>query len=268
MAAPRLGYLDYVKAAFHRRVPVAGLGAMPVNYMGLAAFAVLGLLNPGFWLLGAAAELTYLLGVSSNPRFQKLIDAERTAVERTGWEDRVHDEVEQLSEKSAQRYRRLLAELDGEESWQVVKVPISDASWSTWKRYCDVVGLSMGRAIAALIDSELSSVVDDEVESGSAVMAERERILDEREQSLARREQELDRHVQRSGRRPSRTDLQRLADQIEPPDPGWVSTASSATVLDPSANRSKTDLASSASVRPVPSTSLLLGVRQPSSSRS
>lgn len=129
--------------------------------------------------------------------------------------------------------RRLLAELNREESWQVVKVPISDASWSTWKRYCDVVGLSMGRAIAALIDSELSSVVDDEVESGSAVMAERERILDEREQKLARREQELDRHVQRSGRRPSRRDLERLAGQIEPPDPGWTSTASSATVFDP-----------------------------------
>lgn len=110
MAAPRLGFLDYVKAAFHRRVPVAGLGEMPVNWMGLAAFAVLGLLNPGFWLLGAAAELTYLLGVSSNPRFQKLIDAERMADARTGWEDRVHGEVERLSEESGARYRRLLAE--------------------------------------------------------------------------------------------------------------------------------------------------------------
>jgi hypothetical protein len=110
MAAPRLGYLDYVKAAFHRRVPVPGMGVMPVNWMGLAAFAVLGLLNPGFWLLGAAAELTFLLGVSSNPRFQKLIDAERLADARTGWEDRVHGEVERLSEESGARYRRLLAE--------------------------------------------------------------------------------------------------------------------------------------------------------------
>lgn len=110
MAPPRLGYLDYVKAAFHRRVPVAGLGAMPVNWMGLAAFAVLGLLNPGFWLLGAAAELTYLLGVSSNPRFQKLIDAERMADERSGWEGRVHEEVERLSKESGARYRRLLTE--------------------------------------------------------------------------------------------------------------------------------------------------------------
>jgi hypothetical protein len=83
---------------------------MPVNYMGLAAFAVLGLLNPGFWLLGAAAELTFLLGVSSNPRFQKLIDAERMADDRTGWEGRVHEEVERLSKESGARYRRLLSE--------------------------------------------------------------------------------------------------------------------------------------------------------------
>ncbi len=110
MAAPRLGFFDYVKAAFHRRVPVPGLGEMPVNWMGLAAFTVLGLLNPGFWLLGAAAELTYLFGVSSNPRFQKLVDAERQADARTGWEDRVHGEVERLSEESGARYRRLLAE--------------------------------------------------------------------------------------------------------------------------------------------------------------
>lgn len=129
--------------------------------------------------------------------------------------------------------RRLLAELDREESWQVVKVPISAASWSTWKRYCDVVGLSMGRAIAALIDSELSSVVDDEVEARSAVMAERERILDEREEDLARREQELKRRVQWSGGRPTRRALERMTDQIEPPDPGWTSPPQSVTVLDP-----------------------------------
>lgn len=110
MAPPRLGFLDYVKAAFRRKVRVPGLGAMPVNVMAIAAFAVLGIANPGFWLLGAAAELAYLFGVSSNPRFQKLVDAERLLDAQTGWEDRVHGEVGQLSDESRLRYQHLLGQ--------------------------------------------------------------------------------------------------------------------------------------------------------------
>lgn len=108
MAAPRLGYLDYVKAAFRRRVRVRGLGSMPVNAMALGVFAVLGIANPGFWLLGAAAELTYLLALSSNPRFQKLVDAERLLDAQSGWEDRVQGEVEKLGKPNRERYQSVL----------------------------------------------------------------------------------------------------------------------------------------------------------------
>lgn len=190
MAAPRLGYLDYVKAAFHRRVPVAGLGAMPVNYMGLAAFAVLGLLNPGFWLLGAAAELTYLLGVSSNPRFQKLIDAERTAVERTGWEDRVHEEVEQLSDDSRYRYRRLLAEcrrilgiaetLDGAEIGGVRGLRSSSLNQLLW------IFLRLLRS-RELIAENVASVERKEIESELGRVRSRLEAVDrEKDAALAR----------------------------------------------------------------------------------
>ncbi len=48
--------------------------------------------------------------------------------------------------------RRLLAGLDREERFQMVRVPVSPAKWSTWKRYCGAAGISMGRAIAALIN--------------------------------------------------------------------------------------------------------------------
>jgi hypothetical protein len=108
MARPRLSYLDYVRAAFHRKVAVPMLGTMPVNAMALGAFAVLGIANPGFWLLGAAAELAYLLGVSSNGRFQKLVDAEQALDAQSGWEERVHAEVERLAPDSRKRYAQLL----------------------------------------------------------------------------------------------------------------------------------------------------------------
>jgi len=56
--------------------------------------------------------------------------------------------------------RRLLAELDHGVRSQTVKVPLSDAAWSTWRRYCAVAGLTMGEGIAGLIGSELAAVVD------------------------------------------------------------------------------------------------------------
>lgn len=96
--------------------------------------------------------------------------------------------------------RRLLAELDREETWQVVKVPASNATWSTWKRYCDVVGLSMGRAISALINAELASVVANEVDPQSAVFAERDHQLSERAHELDEREREIERKERKLGR--------------------------------------------------------------------
>lgn len=110
MALPKLSYWDYVRAAFWRRVPVAGLGTMPVNQMALGAFAVLGIANPGFWLLGAALEVGYLATLSGSGRFQKLVDGERLLQAHSGWESQVHAAVERLNEDRQARYRRLLGQ--------------------------------------------------------------------------------------------------------------------------------------------------------------
>ena len=131
--------------------------------------------------------------------------------------------------------RRLLAELDRSEDWQLVKVPVSPTTWSTWKRYCDVVGLSMGRAIAALIDLELASVVDEDVKAAAAIIAERNRMLDQRARELDEREHRLRRREERFGRRrrPTKTELERMADQIEPADPGFFEPSPGVLTLDP-----------------------------------
>jgi len=42
----------------------------------------------------------------------------------------------------------------------MVRVPVTAVKWSTWKRYCGTLGISMGRAIAALVEYELCGVVD------------------------------------------------------------------------------------------------------------
>lgn len=110
MAGEPLGYADYVRAAWRYRPRVGWLGNMPVNKMTLALFALLGVVNPGFWLLGAAAELLYLGFLPSSDRFQKLVQGERLLQRQVGWEDKVQHVALSLSPESQGRYRRLLGQ--------------------------------------------------------------------------------------------------------------------------------------------------------------
>ena len=63
------------------------------------------------------------------------------------------------------------------------------SKWSTWKHYCDSAGISMGRAIAAMIDRELVSVFGDSAGGPSPVFAyQAEEELARRQDQVARRE--------------------------------------------------------------------------------
>jgi hypothetical protein len=64
----------YLKAAFFVRLPVPGLGHVPVNVLAVIGLGALGVLNPGFWLLGAALEAGLVVSLAVNPRFQHLVD--------------------------------------------------------------------------------------------------------------------------------------------------------------------------------------------------
>ena len=66
--------------------------------------------------------------------------------------------------------RRLFAEFDDSGGVQLVKVPVSDAVWSTWKRYCDAVDdrLSPHSPIAHARPSTSTPATVDEIRSGSA----------------------------------------------------------------------------------------------------
>ncbi|KFN50836.1 hypothetical protein [Arenimonas composti] len=64
--------LKYWWAAFNARpfgMPI------PPNWFGIAAFAMLGgFVNPGFWIVGAALEITYLSSLAGSKRFRNAID--------------------------------------------------------------------------------------------------------------------------------------------------------------------------------------------------
>jgi hypothetical protein len=70
----------YLKAAFLCRVPVPALGEVPANVLGVIALGALGFADAGFWFLGAGLETLFLYALSSNPRFQKVVDARALAV--------------------------------------------------------------------------------------------------------------------------------------------------------------------------------------------
>lgn len=66
----RLGLWDYIKSAFNARP--AGM-FVPPNWVYVGAVGILGSLVPGVWLIGAGLELAYLIGLSSNKRFQNYV---------------------------------------------------------------------------------------------------------------------------------------------------------------------------------------------------
>jgi hypothetical protein len=88
--------------------------------------------------------------------------------------------------------RRVFAELAHTGGVQAVKVPVSAAVWSTWRRYCEAVGRSMGEGVAGLIAHELETVVGDEGDAKDVFAVQVARQVGERASRLDARERELD----------------------------------------------------------------------------
>ena len=96
--------------------------------------------------------------------------------------------------------RKLLSGLGDDETSRMVRVPVAEPVWSTWKRYCDAAGISMGRAVSGLIEWELESILGEYIEEGAGALAKRvEERLEARESRVAQRELEVDEKEERLG---------------------------------------------------------------------
>jgi hypothetical protein len=102
----KLGFWKYLTAAFNAR-PFGML--IPPNWIGLALFGLLGLTNPGFWVIGAGLELGYLGALVTNGRFQRAIAARHAAASHESWDGKIEQLAGQLSEADQRRYVALLA---------------------------------------------------------------------------------------------------------------------------------------------------------------
>jgi hypothetical protein len=104
MAAPKPGFVNYVAAAFNARP--FGMFVAP-NWVGLAAFGLLGVTNPGFWVLGAGLELGYLLTLATNTRFQRVVASKPLSAARSEWNEKIQRLTARLDDDGRERYAAL-----------------------------------------------------------------------------------------------------------------------------------------------------------------
>ncbi|HSN96964.1 MAG TPA: hypothetical protein VLS89_01660 [Candidatus Nanopelagicales bacterium] len=116
----------YLKAAFNAR-PI-GMFVAP-NWIFLAAFALLGVLNPGFWVLGAGLELAYLFILSNSARFKQLVDSQHAAAQLAPARARVDEVLGKLDRGARARYERL-----AERCQRLARDPEGDATVSAVQR--------------------------------------------------------------------------------------------------------------------------------------
>jgi hypothetical protein len=98
------GMWDYIRAAFNAR-PFGMF--VPPNWIGLGAFGLLGVVHPGFWVLGAGLELGYLSVLSTNRRFQRAIAAGQQSESRGEWEQRTASLLARVDEADRRAYNLL-----------------------------------------------------------------------------------------------------------------------------------------------------------------
>jgi hypothetical protein len=98
------GIWDTIRKAFSAR-PIGMF--VPPNWIGLGIFGMLGMLNPGFWVIGLGLELGYLSILAANHRFQRFVGATQQLKTQQQWQTKVDVLVQQLSKEDQQRYRNL-----------------------------------------------------------------------------------------------------------------------------------------------------------------
>jgi hypothetical protein len=98
------GFFDYIAAAFNARP--FGMFVAP-NWVGLGAFGLLGLLNPGFWVIGAGLEIGYLLLLATHPRFQRLVAARPVSAATHEWNTRIQKLLGRLEPSERRLYDTL-----------------------------------------------------------------------------------------------------------------------------------------------------------------
>jgi len=105
-------FADYLMAAFNVRVPVKGLGGVPVNWLYVAVVAGVGIAAWPMLLVGAAGEVALLATLAGNRRFQQVVRAQRLARREAAAEAHAEVSVASLSPQARAQYEALARKCD------------------------------------------------------------------------------------------------------------------------------------------------------------
>ena len=207
----------YLWAAFNARP----LGMpIPPNWFGLAAFALLGaFVSPGFWVLGAGAELAYLALLARSARFRRTVDAAERPADPA--EQRYEASLALLGDSQRQRQQRIEARAR-EVAQLLSRSPLMASHASSLEQ---LVWLNLRLLTAA---QALSVVVDTAAKESVALQAQEDQIderlrdpalADDLRRSLEQQKQVIDArqaaHTEGSRRKEHvEAELQRIEQQI------------------------------------------------------
>ena len=111
-----LTYWDFVKEAINVRPKLKALGSLPLNWMALAGVGTLGLLNPGFWFVGAGLELGFVVLMAQNPRFRNYVHGRRIQAAKQAsaaqWRQRQQELLARLSPESQERFQAFVGRIE------------------------------------------------------------------------------------------------------------------------------------------------------------
>lgn len=150
------------------------------NLVALGAIGLLGLLNPGVWIIGAGLELAYLFALVSNPRFRKWVDARLLSTERADWDHKVKGLLRSLDAPLQQRYRSLEERCRG-----MVAEPALAGHTETRKALSEALGRLLWVYLQLLVTRQ----------AAARVLLESQRTARERGETLLDRQADLKRRL-------------------------------------------------------------------------
>jgi hypothetical protein len=127
--AAKPGFFRVVAAAFSARP--FGMIVAP-NWIGVAAAALLGFFEPGFWAIGAGLEIGYLVLLANNERFQRTVTAAALSTSPgpgaagEDWTARTGRALLQLGDDDRRRYQSLAERCRSILSLQAKDSPTAD----------------------------------------------------------------------------------------------------------------------------------------------
>ncbi len=200
---------------------------VPPNWVGLAAVGVLGLVNPGFWLVGAALEGAYLLSCVTSARFRAFVEARHRLRGNVDTEGKIQRIVAGLSANERQRFmdldlrcRKVLGEVRASSTMGAAARAESLAAFRWAYLQLLVMRNSMRRVFEEAGDGEQSMPgILDRVEDLTRRL-KHESLPEELRESLASQREVLQRRLQRHGEGHDRlehieSELARIENHVE-----------------------------------------------------